>query len=66
MNEKLLADFSVMEVKAALDQMDPLKAPGLDEFLVEFFQQNWEMAGPEVCSAVLKFMNSASIYGGVS
>jgi hypothetical protein len=65
MNEKLLADFLVMELKAALDQMDPLKASGLDGFSAEFFQQNWEMVGLEACSVVLKFLNNASVYGGV-
>jgi hypothetical protein len=39
--------------------MGPLNAPGLDGFPAGFFQQNWEMMGAEVCSAVLDTLNSS-------
>lgn len=38
MNGKLMAGFTSVEVKAALDQMDPLKAPGPDGFSADFYQ----------------------------
>jgi hypothetical protein len=66
MNRKLLAIFSELEVKETLDQMDPMKAPGPDRFSIEFFQQNWETVGPEVCNAMLKFLNSAEMEGAVN
>jgi hypothetical protein len=55
MNEKLIATFTTEEVKFALDQMGPLKAPGLDGFTVSFYQHNWHIVGSEVCKAVLYF-----------
>lgn len=54
-----------MEVKSALDHMDPLKEPGPDGFLVNFYQQKWAM-GPEVCCTVLKFLNCSQIDGYVN
>ena len=46
--------------------MDPMKAPGPDGFSKEFFQQNWEMVGPRVCSAVMKFLNNAEMEGAIN
>jgi hypothetical protein len=40
MNNMLMAELSSLEVKSALDQMDPMKAPGPDGFTAEFYQQN--------------------------
>ena len=38
MNDKLLMPFTALEVKEALFQMFPTKAPGLDGFPTHFFQ----------------------------
>jgi hypothetical protein len=59
MNEKLNAIFTSEEVKQALDQMGPLKAPGPNRFTTSFYQHNWETIGPEVCEAALYFLNSS-------
>jgi hypothetical protein len=40
MNETLLQDFSKKEVRAALFQMVPLKAPGPNRFSAVFFEDN--------------------------
>jgi hypothetical protein len=39
MNESLTAPFEDGEIKQALFQMYPLKAPGPDEFLAHFFSE---------------------------
>jgi hypothetical protein len=39
MNDKLLASFSGVDVKVALDQMEPLKAPGPNGFSAKFINR---------------------------
>jgi hypothetical protein len=58
MNQKLLAEFTVEEISEALQQMAPLKAPGLDGFSASFYLQNWASIHMEVCAAVLHFFNT--------
>lgn len=53
MNQLLLAPFSELEVKEALFQMFPTKAPGPDGFPAHFFQHNWDLCGAEVTAIVL-------------
>jgi hypothetical protein len=55
MNNNMLAEFTTEEVKKALDQMAPNKAPGLDGFTAGFYQQHWDTVGSEVCEAALYF-----------
>jgi hypothetical protein len=56
MNEGLLKPFVEKEVKEALFQMFPTKAPGPDGFPAHFFQRHWELCGAEVTSAVLRVL----------
>jgi hypothetical protein len=56
MNSQLLIPFEEKEVKEALFQMFPTKAPGPDGFPVHFFQRHWEVCGEEVTSIVLKVL----------
>jgi hypothetical protein len=58
MNDKLLAVYTVEEISMALHQMRPLKTPGPDGFSSCFYQQNWAMVHPEVCSTILHFLNT--------
>ncbi|KAL9666388.1 hypothetical protein QQ045_000718 [Rhodiola kirilowii] len=44
MNNILMAPFSEGEVRRALSQMHPTKAPGLDGFSALFYQSNWSVA----------------------
>ena len=56
MNEKLISEIKQSEVKTALFQMFPTKAPGPDGFPAHFFQRHWEMCGEEVTSVVIKVL----------
>ena len=58
MNGRLLAAFTVEEVEIALGQMQPLKSPGPDGFVVGFYQNSWSTMGEKVCGVVLNFLNS--------
>jgi hypothetical protein len=57
MNEMLDAPFDTSEVKAALFEMYPTKAPGPDRFPTHFFQRNWELCGVEVKKSVLRILS---------
>ena len=61
MNESLMWPFTEEEVRNALFQMAPLKAPDLDGFNAGFFQKHWDIVGPEVCKATLYSLNNATI-----
>jgi hypothetical protein len=45
MNDKLMEPIVESEVKNALFQMFPMKAPGPDGFLAHFFQTHWISVG---------------------
>ena len=53
MNEQLNALYTAEEVKTALFQMAPTKAPGSAGFPAHFFQHHWEICGEEVARVVL-------------
>ena len=60
-NQKLLLPFSVDEVRVALFQMHPSKAPGPDGMTSFFFQKFWHVIGPSVSIVVLSVLNFARI-----
>jgi len=66
MNQKMLEPFTVEEISAALNQMPPLKAPGPDGFSACFYQTNWATIHPEVCEAVLYFLNSGEMEDSIN
>jgi len=56
MNDQLLAPFVEKEVKDALFQMFPTKAPGPDGLPAHFFQRHWSLCGEEVTKVVLRIL----------
>ena len=58
MLEVLSRSYSREEVKAALFQMRPTKAPGPDGMNALFYQKFWHIVGSDVTDAVLDFLHS--------
>ena len=56
MNRQVIAPIDEKEVKEALFQMFPTKAPGPDGFPAHFFQRHWDMCGEEVTHVVLRVL----------
>ena len=63
MNLSLNAPYKAEEVKLALFQMFPTKAPGPDGFPAHFFQRHWDICGEEVTKAVLNILNGVEEIG---
>ena len=61
MQEVLLGEFIAEEVKVALFQMGPTKAPGPDGMNALFYQKFWHIVGDDVVSAVLDFLNNGNM-----
>nr|XP_023874458.1 uncharacterized protein LOC111987000 [Quercus suber] len=55
------SEFSVEEIKAALFQMGPTKAPGPDGMNALFYQKYWHVIGDDVVAAILDFLNSSNM-----
>lgn len=54
-NDSLIAPFSEIEVKTALDQMQGDKAPGPDGFPTLFYQKFWDIVGSDVMTLFHSF-----------
>jgi hypothetical protein len=66
MNRHLVAPVSMEEIHLALNQMDPLKAPGPDGFPACFFQHNWEILHKEVCDAIKYFFDTCRLDAAIN
>ena len=61
MIEILSSEYTADEVKSALFQMGPTKAPGPDGMNALFYQKFWHIVGDDVTNAVLNFLNSGNM-----
>lgn len=52
---------SEKEIKEAIFQCHPLKAPKPDGFNASFFQENWVVVGEEVTKAIQSFFNAGRL-----
>lgn len=64
MNEELCKPYSNEEIKAALFQMGPTKAPDPDGFPTMFYQVHWDLVEKDVCDAVRSFLSGEDIPEG--
>lgn len=61
MNEELCRPYFNEEIKSALFQMGPTKAPGLDGFPALFYQTHWDFMEEDICQAVRSFLDGQPI-----
>lgn len=66
MNEGLCKPFTDEEISDALFQIGPLKAPGPDGFLHDFFQRNWGALKEDIIPALRRFFEEGVMPGGVN
>lgn len=60
MNGLLTAKYTSEEVKMALKQMHPTKAPGPDRMSALFYKKYWSTIGEEVTEYVLNILNNGA------
>ena len=65
-NLKLMEEVTQQEIKEAVDQMHPDKAPGLDGFIARFFQQCWEIIKSNLAKMIRKSQVSKKMGGSTN
>lgn len=58
--------FSTIEIKEALFQMNPPKAPGPDGFTALFFQKFWHIVGHVITQKILIMLNDRKLEAGLN
>jgi hypothetical protein len=66
MNETMDRVYTEDEVKLALFQMAPSKAPGVDGFTAGFFQRHWDLLKQDIVQAFLDFLNGGVLPTGMN
>ena len=64
MNADLTKPYSDDEIKHALFQMGPTKAPGPDGFPALFYQTHWDFFQEDICRAVRTFLDGGQLPEG--
>jgi len=64
-NDALCKPYSNDEIKDALFQMGPMKAPGPDGFPALFYQKHWSILHDDICQAVRNFLEGDDIPVGL-
>lgn len=65
-NHELCAPYLISEIKLALFQMDPTKAPGYDGMPLLFLQHFWESIGTDVVEAVHSFLHTCHLLNPIN
>ncbi|KAL9680570.1 hypothetical protein QQ045_018451 [Rhodiola kirilowii] len=66
MKRELLRPYSETEIREALFQMHPTKAPGEDGFSALFYQKNWSVVKGKVASQVISMLNASKLEEGLN
>ena len=66
MNDDFAKPFVEAEVRVALFQMAPSKAPGVDGFTAGFFQRHWNLIRHDLVAAILDFLNGGALPLGLN
>jgi hypothetical protein len=62
----LVKEVNQQEIKEALDQMNPDKAPGPDGFTARFYQNCWDIIKTDLIKLIRKSQNCSKIGGGTN
>lgn len=62
MNEAIAKPYTMEEVHAALFQMAPSKAPGVDGLTAGFFQRHWNLIKEDLGPAILDFLHGGNCH----
>ena len=64
MNALLTAEFTAEEIKAALDAIGDLKAPGPDSMPAVFFKKYWDVVGEQLIKEALVVLRGGRMQSG--
>ncbi|KAL9659189.1 hypothetical protein QQ045_018665 [Rhodiola kirilowii] len=64
--DKLCEPVTEIEIKEAVFQMSPIKAPGLDGFSAIFYQKHWHVVRGAVIAKVSKFFKDGTLEEGLN
>ncbi|KAL9665314.1 hypothetical protein QQ045_020731 [Rhodiola kirilowii] len=60
-NQIVNAPYTEREIFAALSQLNPFKAPGLDGFPADFFEKHWDIVKHDFCKLCLSVLSSGFV-----